>query len=369
MTRGAWLAILVACAAIQPAAADQFYREDLRVPMAAAGPRGLEAMLVRPSGSGRYPLALISHGAPRDGAERAGMSPYAFYRQAVAFAQHGFAALVVMRRGYGTSGGQYAEGGGPCAHRDYLHAAKASAGDLRAAIEAIKSRPDVSMQGMITVGVSAGGFASIALAADPPPGLAAAISFAGGRGSQADNDVCDEDALIHAFARMGSTSRIPTLWIYAQNDKFFRPDLAHRMHAAFTAAGGRAQFVDAPAFGSDGHSLFSGAIPVWTPMVDGFLHEQNLGSRDVAAPPEPAALPPPPRLSANGRVGFAAYLAAGPHKAFAVSPKGGFGYRTRLRSTDEARDQALAECAKFAQGCALYAIDDELAEKAGSGSR
>ena len=98
----------------------------------------------------------------------------------------------------------------------------------------MRNRTDVSTNGMIAVGVSAGGFASLALTADPPPGLAAAINFAGGRGSRADNDVCDEDALVRAFATLGKTSRIPTLWIYAQNDKFFRARTgapnAHRLY-------------------------------------------------------------------------------------------------------------------------------------------
>ncbi len=77
---------------------------------------------------------------------------------------------------------------------------------------------------MIAVGSSAGGFASIALSATAPPGLVAAISFAAGRGSRADDDVCDEEALVRAMAAFGRTSRIPMLWIYAENDKFFRPD-------------------------------------------------------------------------------------------------------------------------------------------------
>ena len=117
------------------------------------------------------------------------------------------------------------------------------------------------------------------------------INFAGGRGSRADDDVCDEAALVRAFAAMGKTSRIPMLWVYASNDKFFGPELAHRMHAAFTAAGGRARFIDAPAFGRDGHALFSATgAPVWTPMVDAFLREMNLGTRDLIAAPATAAL-------------------------------------------------------------------------------
>ena len=70
MTRAAMLAALIVCIAMQPAAAEPFYREDLRIPMEAAGPRGLEAMLLRPSGTRRYPLALISHGTPSRGRAR-----------------------------------------------------------------------------------------------------------------------------------------------------------------------------------------------------------------------------------------------------------------------------------------------------------
>jgi len=362
MMRAAWLAILIVCAALQPAAADEFVREELRIPFAAAGPRGLEAVLIRPAGTQRYPLALISHGAPRDGGARPRMTPNAMYPHAVEFARRGFAALAVMRRGYGDSGGDYAENSGPCDYRDYLLAAKASVSELRAAIDAMNTRPDVTTQGMIAVGVSAGGFASVALTADPPPGLAAAISFAGGRGSRADNDVCDEAALERAFATFGKTSRTPMLWVYAANDKFFAPELAHRLHGAFTAAGGRAEFIDAPAFGSDGHFLFSAGVAIWTPMVDSFLREQNLGTRDLLAAPSPASLPMPTRLSDKGRAAFTAYLAARPHKAFAVSPKGGFAYRTGLRTAAEALNATLGACAKLALNCAPYAIDDKLAE-------
>ncbi len=233
----------------------------------------------------------------------------------------------------------------------------------------MNSRTDVSTNGMIAVGVSAGGFATLALTANAPPGLAAAINFAGGRGSRADNDVCDEDALVRAFATLGKTSRIPTLWIYAQNDKFFGPELVRRMHAAFTRAGGRAQFVDFPPHGEDGHFLFSRGIALWTPAVDGFLRDQNLGTRDIAAMPAPSPLQPPPQLRDKGRAGFADYLAANPHRAFAVSPKGAFAFRSGRRSTREAAEATLAACAEYTPDCALYAVDDHLADTANAGSR
>lgn len=364
MTRAAWVMLALALAAARPAAAQDYIREELRIPMPSAGPRGLEALLVRPAGSGPWPLALISHGSPRDGGTRPAMSPNTLHRQGIEFARRGFASLIVMRRGYGTSDGAYAENSGPCANRNYLRTARQSATDLRAAVEAMKSRADVTTERFIAIGISAGGFASIALSADPPPGLAAAINFAGGRGSRDDDDVCDEDSLVRAFAALGKTSRIPTLWIYARNDKFFGPELAREMHAAFTGAGGRAQFIEAAAFGEDGHSLFSRGVAIWTPAVDDFLRAQNLGRRDLLPPPAPAALPPPPRLSEKGRAGFADYLAAGQHKAFALSPKGAWASRSALRSAAEARAKALEACAKYAPDCTLYAIDDMLAATA-----
>lgn len=364
MSRAVWLALLLALAATRPAAAQDYVREQLRIPLPSAGSRGLEALLIRPAGDGAYPLALISHGAPRDGAARQAMTANGLYRQGIEFARRGFAALLVMRRGYGTSGGEYAENSGPCANRDYLRTARTSAADLRAAVQAMKGRSDVTTNGFIAVGVSAGGIASVALSADPPPGLAAAINFAGGRGSRAADDVCDEDSLVRAFAALGKTSRVPTLWVYAQNDKFFGPALARRMHTAFTAAGGRAEFIDAAAFGEDGHSLFPRGIAIWTPMVDEFLRAQNLGRRDLLPPPSLAAIPPPPSLSEKGRAAFADYLASGPHKVFAVSPRGAWSFRTGMRSAEEARAKALENCAKRAPDCSVYAVDDALTASA-----
>jgi dienelactone hydrolase len=355
--------MLVATAGLiwpRSAPAQGFHREDLRIAFADAGPRGLEALLIRPQTGTRLPLALISHGSPRDPSARATMSPYQFYAQAVEFARRGFAALVVMRRGYGTSGGA-AESGGPCGRRDYLAEARYAVADLKAAVAAMAVRADVTAEGMIAVGHSAGGFATVALSADPPAGLAAAISFAGGRGSRNDNDVCQADDLVATFGALGRASRVPMLWVYAQNDLYFGPDLAWRMFQAFTGAGGKAEFVAAPAFGQDGHTLFSAGVADWPPLVDGFLAAHHLGLRAPLDPPQPVVLTAPPQLSAKGRGDFEAYLAGAPHKAFAVAPSGAYAWRTRQRDPDTARDAALQACAQYRPDCTIYAVDDSVA--------
>jgi len=62
-----------------PCARRRVLHRDLRIPMAEAGPQGLEAFLVRPAGTKRYPLALLSHGSPRDFDDRATMSAHKYY--------------------------------------------------------------------------------------------------------------------------------------------------------------------------------------------------------------------------------------------------------------------------------------------------
>ena len=360
--RHAAIVLATLCAMLGPSAAQDYRKEPVRIPFAAAGPRGLEALLVRPADGRRYPLALISHGTPRDAEMRRQMTPGRYQTQAIEFARRGFAVLIVMRRGYGDSGEDYVESSGTCGQRDYLRVARISADDLRAAIEAIAKRSDVTTQGMIAIGQSSGGFASIALAANPPAGLVAVINFAGGRGSRGDNDVCDQDSLVEAFGVMGRTARVPMLWVYSENDLYFWPELSKRFHAAFQASGGRAKFVMTPPFGRDGHSLFSpGGASIWLPMVDAFFREQDLGLRTPLPPPSTDALPPPPQLVGTGREAFKQFVLAGDHKAFALSTGGRrFGWRAGMRSEREARIAAIEACERVGESCNIYAVDDEL---------
>ena len=351
------LLLAVAC----PASSEDgvFLREMLRIPAPGAGVRGLEAMLVRPAGEGRYPLALINHGSPRFTEERPNMTPLAFLPQATELARRGWAAVVVMRRGFGDLGGVFAEHPGPCNNANYFASTAAAVDDLRAAIERLAKRADIDASRVIAVGQSVGGFASVRLTADPPAGLLAAINFAGGQGSPKDGKVCREDRLIAAFEFMGSRSRIPMLWVYADNDRYFGPALALKLHTAFQSGGGQAEFVKHPAFGEDGHNLFFQGIPLWTPHVDAFLKRQNLVLRDTLLPLPAVDIAPPPQLTEIGRKGFADFLAAAPHKAFAVSPKGAFGWRSGQRTVEAAEEEALRLCLKHTTDCRIYAVDEE----------
>jgi dienelactone hydrolase len=362
-------AFAVACAMLlavaAPSRAAGLVEEDIGVPVsfAPAGvgrPVTLDALVIRPDDGRRHPLAILNHGAPRQAADRAGMSPRSMRFQAREFARRGWTVVAFMRRGYGRSEGDYVESSGKCASPDYVAAGRNSAEDIRAMIRAMRDKPYVDGSRIISVGHSAGGFATIALTADPPPGLVAAISFAGGRGSLKPDEVCGPDRLAAAFAGFGRTSRVPMLWVYAANDHFFGPALAQRFHAAFTGAGGEAEFIAAPAFGSDGHALFSErGAPLWTRYVDDFLARQRLTLVDHLLPGrDEAAVRYPTGLGAEGRAAFLKYLDGSDHKAFVMSADGHFGWRTGQQTVKGAVDDATEFCRKnAATPCRAVTVD------------
>jgi hypothetical protein len=77
------------------------------------------------------------------------------------------------------------------------------------------------------------------------------------------------------------------LWVYAQNDTFFRPEIADVLYRSFSAAGGKADFHAMPAFGDEGHHLFGGkgGSEIWGPLVETYLKQQGvMGSDGQAAP-------------------------------------------------------------------------------------
>jgi pimeloyl-ACP methyl ester carboxylesterase len=77
------------------------------------------------------------------------------------------------------------------------------------------------------------------------------------------------------MGKFGRTTKVPTLWLYSENDTFFSPAFVKEMHDAFQKAGGKVKLVMLPPFGKDGHSfLFNErALPLWIEEVDKFLAE------------------------------------------------------------------------------------------------
>lgn len=239
--------------------------------------------LFRPQGAGPFPVAVLSHGSPRDPLDRRRTGRIRFAAQSQAFLDQGFAVAIPTRRGYGDSGGRWAESYGSCEDPDYHRAGLETARDIRAAIQSLRGVPSLVAGPIVLVGQSAGGWGSVAASTLPIEGLVAVVNFAGGRGSFAPDAVCGEERLVEAATRYGQRSRVPQLWIYSENDHYFGPRLARRLHSAFVASGGRAEFLAASAVGADGHSFF-GFVEGWVDPVREFLRR----ALETAGPGRPA---------------------------------------------------------------------------------
>jgi pimeloyl-ACP methyl ester carboxylesterase len=271
-----WLAVcMLVGGAAQAAALDE---SVMRVPVVKGVEHAfIDVTVFRPRGAGPYPVAVLSHGSPRTAQERRADGRLRMIAQSEPFVAMGFAVLVPTRRGYGQSEGEWAESYGTCANPDYYSAGLESARDIRAAVDAVRREPWADAKHVVLVGHSAGGFGSIAASSTPFEGLVGVVNFAGGRGSMAPDQVCGESRLVEAMARYGARSRVPTIFIYSANDRYFGPSLARRMHHAFVQSGGHAEFVEAPASGMDGHGYFARKMDDWTPRVESFLH--RIGAR------------------------------------------------------------------------------------------
>jgi dienelactone hydrolase len=244
----------------------------------AASGQFLYTLLYRPQGNGPFPLAVINHGSPRHADGRKGY--VARFSAATAwFIERGFAVAVPMRRGYGPSGGVWAEDYGGCRNGDYYNAGLRSADDIKSTVLYLREQSFIDRNRVVLVGQSAGGWAVLASANQNFPGVVGLINFAGGRGSRGPNDVCLSANLVRAAERYGRGVSLRSLWVYSANDSFFGPSLAREMFQAFSAGNpGRATFVPMPAFREDGHGLFrdDNGPAIWGAPVEAFLREVAL---------------------------------------------------------------------------------------------
>lgn len=248
------------------------------VPLDIAGVRHLlYTRICRPPGDTPARVVVIAHGSPSEAATRPTMAPINCDSQVARwFLDRGFIVAASMRRGYGATGGAWAEGDGPCGSRDYTRSALESAHDIAATVNYVTGLPFARPQGAVVVGQSAGGWAAIGYNATPHPRVTAIISMAGGRGGhhqQQPNNNCQPDKLAEAAGRLAHGASTPMLWVYTANDSYFAPAIATAMHQAYTQSGGQAQLDQIGTYGSDGHRLFFGAggSAIWGPLIERYL--------------------------------------------------------------------------------------------------
>ncbi|HEY7240369.1 MAG TPA: dienelactone hydrolase family protein [Burkholderiales bacterium] len=237
--------------------------------------REITVTVFQQAGRELYPLMVLSHGRAPDAAGRQKLGRARYTEASKHFASLGYSVWVPTRIGYGVSGTDVdPEDSGACGSKLYPPAYAAATEQVLQVIAYAKRLPEIDGTRIVSVGQSFGGATSIALAARTPPGLLAAINFAGGGGGNSQTrpgEPCDPFRLTEMFGGYGKSARIPTLWIYAENDRYFAPRHVRSWYDAFRSEGGSGELVLLPPFGDDGHLLFSRGMTVWQPIVGRFL--------------------------------------------------------------------------------------------------
>ena len=282
-TKAALVAALLCHSACAAAAGSEAAREQLySIPVIDAGGQTaqLRARVCRPVGDVPGRLVVINHGSPPNAAARLRMQLGTCDQEAAQwFLGRGYVVAFALRRGYGATGGAWAEGYGRCTEADYAQVGLETARDINAVVGYATALPFVRHDGAVVVGQSAGGWGTIAYDSQPHSKVAAFVVMAGGRGGHRDdvpNRNCHPEQLAEAAGHFGATAATPMLWVYAANDSYFAPAIATAVHDAFVGAGGRAELEQPGRYDGDGHRLFfgPGGSAVWGPLVERYLARQ-----------------------------------------------------------------------------------------------
>lgn len=324
----------------------------------------LQTTIFRPPGDGPFPLLVMNHGkAPGDTHFQERARYLVISRE---FVKRGYAVIIPMRTGFAGSGGSYVSGGCNIAGNG-----AAQAKDLRAALDYAARQPWVDTSRILVAGQSHGGLTALAFGASQNPGVKGLINFAGGL--RLEN--CPwKKSLVDAVGHYGATTHLPSLWFYGQNDSFFDPELAERMHAAYSASGAKAHLIAYGAFKNDSHGMSSSrdGVAIWWPETEKFLKQVGLPTEprysvsnapayartDFARIDDVDAIP---HVRDTGREGYRKFLEKSMPRAFAISPTGAWGYAV---DGDDPALRALANCQKNSKApCQLYAVDDTIVWK------
>ncbi len=334
------------------------------------GPHQGEMVLThfKPPGDGPFPAVVMQHG--RDGNQRATPARYRYTDVARYWVRRGVAVFVPTRVGYGDSGMAVdPEFTGDCDKKNYDVAAAATNVQTLAAIDFAIKQPWVLPNKVMVMGQSMGGFATVVAMGARHPSVIAGINFAGGGGGDPvarKANPCGYHRLANTFEKAGKANggSTPMLWLYAENDLFWGPDIPRKWHEAYTSAGGKAEFAAFGAVSTDGHSLLSKGMPLWRPVLDQFVTQLGI------APPKAAGAPPAsgyaaiddasklPKVKQDVKdSGYPRFLNTDLPRAMAIGPKGEWAFF----SGDNVIQRSLERCAQTAKtACKLYAVDDSV---------
>ena len=320
----------------------------------------LETTIYKPDGPGPFPMIVFNHGKIKgDPHKQVRSEPLPLARE---FVRRGYLVVAPNRRGFAHSGGTY-EGHGCDVERNGV----GQAADIAATVDFMSKQPYVDAQHIVVAGTSHGGLATMAYGTEAAPGVRALINFSGGLRQDACTDW--QGNLTRAFGAYGEKTRVPSLWLYGENDSVWPATLSVKMHAAFAASGANAKMVNFGSYKNDAHRLVGdhNGVHVWWPPVESFLARAGMPTRvrySVTDPVRPKAtgyaaidsVQAVPFLDDSGRSGYRNFLQQYPGRAFAISDSGAWSW---AEGGDDPMSVAVANCQKQSTDpCRLYAVDN-----------
>ena len=241
--------------------------------------KDLVLTLFRPPGKGPFPVVVLNHGRAPTPQARAAQARTRFERVSRYWVAQGFAVILPSRVGYGPQADDFdPEFTGSCDKPQHAVVAKAASDQVLAAMAFAGTQADLDVTHWLVAGQSVGGLTAIATVARQPEGLLGGINFSGGTGGNPElrpGQPCAVQALADLWRQQAAQSRVPMLWLYWENDRFWGDKIPRVWHQAWLDGGGRAEFHQLPPVGSDGHNGMNQDMVAWTPLAHRFI--QTLG--------------------------------------------------------------------------------------------
>ena len=329
--------------------------------------KSIPITVFRPHGDGPFPLVIVNHGRANNEKRAANREPVRFENLSRYLVSKGFAVFVPTRVGYGETYGDFdPEYSDACSSPRIEPMSIAASDQVLATLAFARTLPFVDASRWVVMGVSVGGLTTVATVWRKPPGLVGGINFAGGTGGDPQNRpgrpcaVAQIESLWRAKAA-GATA--PMLWLYWQNDLYWGADNPRRWHQAWVDGGGKAEFQSLDAVGADGHGGVGVDMDHWVPIAEGFFARIGFGAPGIVARPKASGFASVDQVdkvpvNATAREGsYRKFLDARTPRAYAVGPKGAWGYA----SGDWAIGRAIGNCQRRGGAvCKLYAVDDEV---------
>ena len=243
-------------------------------------PVTLEVMIYKPAGNGPFPALMFNHGSTGNGDNPAAfLSTYTSAAIARYFTEKGWLVAFPQRRGRGKSDGLYDEGfeanrsAYSCAPQLSLPGLERALSDMDAAYTYLAARPDVDSKRLLIGGQSRGGIASSVYAGTRPARFVGVVNFVGGW----VGDICPAAASVNTVSfKRAAGFAAPMLWLYGENDPFYKISHSQKNFEAFIQAGGKGDFkVFDAGNGRSGHGIVSQPM-LWRSAMDDYFKQLAL---------------------------------------------------------------------------------------------